>query len=44
MSAKAGMMPENYPVSHRAGRVHPAFIGRSVGRDYAARLQLNENC
>jgi hypothetical protein len=26
-----------------AGRIHPAFIGTSAGRDYAAPLQLNEN-
>jgi hypothetical protein len=38
------MMLENHPVSNRAGGVHPAFIDRSVGRDYAAQLQLNENC
>jgi hypothetical protein len=27
----------------QARRVHPAFIGRPPGRDYAAPLQLNES-
>jgi hypothetical protein len=36
------MTLENRGVSHPPGP--GAFIGRSVGRDYAARLQLNENC